>query len=61
VVNKGGLSGVMNESGEIVLPLAYPELLVDWTNSQILTKNTYEPVLVQEQKITTGKKNKKGA
>jgi hypothetical protein len=60
VVNKGGLSGVMNESGEIVLPLAYPELLVDWTNSQILTKNNYEPVLIQEQKIPTGKKNKKG-
>jgi hypothetical protein len=60
VVNKGGLSGVVNESGEIVLPLAYPEILVDWTNNQILTKNTYEPVLIQEIKSTT-KKNKKGA
>lgn len=60
VVRKGELSGVVNESGEIILPLAYPVILIDWSNSQILTKNTFEPVVIQEIK-TVGKKNKKGA
>lgn len=60
IVSKDNLSGVVNESGEIILPLAYPEILVDWPNSQILTKNTFEPVVIQEIK-TGGKRNKKGA
>ncbi len=60
VVNKDGLTGIINEAGEIILPLAYQEILVDWINGQILTKNLYEPVIVQVIE-PTGKRNKKGA
>ena len=60
VVNKDGLTGIINESGEVILPLAYQEILVDWTNGHILTKNLYEPVVVQILE-PTGKRNKKGA
>lgn len=60
VVNKDGLTGVINEAGEVILPLAYQEIVVDWANGQILTKNLYEPVVVQIIE-PTGKRNKKGA
>ncbi len=60
VVIKEGLTGVLNEAGEVLLPLAYQEILVDWANVQILTKNLYEPVIVEEI-IPTGKRNKKRA
>lgn len=60
VVSKEGLTGVINEAGEVLLPLAYQEILVDWVNGQILTKNLYVPVIIEEI-IPTGKGNKKGA
>jgi hypothetical protein len=60
VVHQEGLTGIINEMGEVVLPIAYQEILVDSLNGQILTKNLYEPVIV-EQTLPKGKRTKKRA
>lgn len=59
LVKKDGLSGILNQSGEIVLPIAYEQILFDWENQQILVKNKYVPVVVQEP--IKSKRKKKGA
>jgi hypothetical protein len=48
IVRKDSLTGVINESGEALLPLAYQDVIVDWANGEILTKNLYNPILIQE-------------
>ncbi len=60
IVRKEGKTGVIKDSGEVIFPLDYQDILVDWENGHILTKNLYEPVVVQEID-TKGRKNKKGA
>lgn len=59
IVRKDNLSGVINESGEVLLPLAYEDIIVDWANGQVLTKNLYNPILIQEVEEPS-KKHRKG-
>ena len=60
IVQKDGLTGVINENGEVILPLAYDKIIVDWANEQIFTKNKFVPTVIQTLEEPS-KKNKKGA
>jgi hypothetical protein len=60
IVSRGGLSGVLNEKGDTIFPLNYQEIVADWTGNQILVKELYKPVVIQEVESTNGKR-KKGA
>lgn len=59
LVKKDGLSGIVNQNGGMVLPIAYEQILFDWDNQQILVKNTYLPVVVQDSE--KDKSRKKGS
>ncbi len=60
IVQKSGKTGVLNEMGEVIVPLAYEDVQVDWSTGQILTRNLYEPVIVQAPEKTR-RRNRKGA
>ncbi|OOG73156.1 WG repeat-containing protein [Algoriphagus sp. A40] len=60
IVRKDGLTGVLNQKGDVIFPISYQEIVADWPGNQILVKELYNPVVIQMEEPTEGKR-KKGA
>lgn len=60
IVRKDGLSGILNENADVIFPINSQQVIPDWAGNQILIKELYVPVVIQEAEPTNGKR-KKGA
>ncbi len=61
IVIKEGLAGALNEKGDALFPIAYQEIVADWTGNQILAKDLYKPVIIQAEEVPQSGKRKKGS
>lgn len=59
IVIKEGLAGALNEKGDALFPIAYQEIVADWTGNQILAKDLYKPVIIQAEEVPQSGKRKK--